>query len=183
MKKPTSHSQYDSAVEHDPRWTTVVSRDPNTDGTFYYSVNTTGVYCRPSCAARLPRPENVRLHATREDAEKAGFRPCKRCTPNKPGLQEQHAAKVAAACRLIEDSEDAPDLKELANHAGLSPYHFHRVFKSMTGLTPKEYAAAHRAKRVRSKLRPQRHSDGSDLRSRVQLERDDFMKPQMRSWG
>ncbi len=152
MKKPTNHSQYDSAVEHDPRWMTVVSRDSNTDGTFYYSVDTTGVYCRPSCAARLPRPENVRFHATREDAEKAGFRPCKRCTPNKPGLQERHAEKVVAACRLIEDSEHAPGLKELANHAGLSLYHFHRVFKAMTGLTPKEYAAAHRMKRVKTQL-------------------------------
>ncbi len=130
----------------------MVSRDPTADGTFYYSVNTTGVYCRPSCASRLARPENVRFHATREDAEKAGFRPCKRCTPNQLGSQERYAEKVAVACRLIEDSDHVPGLKELSNHVGLSRYHFHRVFKAVIGLTPKGYAAAHLAKRVRTHL-------------------------------
>jgi AraC family transcriptional regulator, regulatory protein of adaptative response / methylated-DNA-[protein]-cysteine methyltransferase len=110
------------------------------------------VYCRPSCAARLARPENVQFHATCEDAEKAGFRPCKRCKPNEPPAAEQQAAKIAQVCRLIEKSEETPALEQLAKYAGLSRYHFHRVFKAITGLTPKAYAAAHRTERVRRKL-------------------------------
>lgn len=141
-----------AAIERDPRWAQVVARDPQADGSFWYSVRTTGVYCRPSCAARRARPENVQFHATREDAERAGFRPCKRCTPDQPSLHEQHAAKVAEACRLIEESEQVPDLAALASHASLSPWHFHRVFKAITGLTPKAYANARRARRVRTEL-------------------------------
>ncbi len=152
MSRRVTQEKISLTTGHDPRWTTVVSRDPTADGTFYYSVNTTGVYCRPSCASRLARPENVRFHATPEDAEKAGFRPCKRCTPNQPGLRERYAEKVAATCRLIEASDPVPSLKELSHHAGLSRYHFHRVFRAVTGLTPKGYAAAHLAKRVRSHL-------------------------------
>jgi AraC family transcriptional regulator of adaptative response/methylated-DNA-[protein]-cysteine methyltransferase len=94
----------------------------------------------------------VQFHATSEDAEKAGFRPCKRCKPNQASLVEQHAEKIASACRLIESSETPPSLELLAQHVGLSAYHFHRVFKATTGLTPKEYAAAHRDKLVRKKL-------------------------------
>jgi AraC family transcriptional regulator, regulatory protein of adaptative response / methylated-DNA-[protein]-cysteine methyltransferase len=152
MRKSAKNAQLAAATQKDRRWASIVARDPTADGTFYYSVGTTGVYCRPSCAARLARPENVRFHETCEDAEKAGFRPCKRCKPNQPSRIEQHATKVAEACRLVETSEEAPSLEQLANQAGLSTYHFHRVFKAITGLTPKEYAVAHRAKRLRSKL-------------------------------
>jgi len=141
-----------AATVGDPRWAAVVARDPAADGRFFYSVKTTGVYCRPSCAARLARPENVRFHATCADAEKAGFRPCKRCKPDQAPLLAQRAAKVAGICRLIEDADAVPGLEELANRAGMSTYHFHRVFKAATGLTPKAYAAAHRARRVRSEL-------------------------------
>src|SRR5437899_369216 len=143
-----SKSAKKAATENDGRWASIVARDPKADGAFYYSVTTTGVYCRPSCAARLPKPENVRFHATCHDAEEAGFRPCKRCQPNEASAAERHAAKIAAVCRLIEKSEEPPRLEQMANHAGLSLYHFHRVFKAITGLTPKEYAAAHRTKRV-----------------------------------
>jgi AraC family transcriptional regulator of adaptative response/methylated-DNA-[protein]-cysteine methyltransferase len=152
MNKLAKNDQIVAATVNDSRWASVIARDTQADGNFYYSVKTTGVYCRPSCAARPARPENVRFHATCEDAERAGFRPCKRCKPNEISLAEQHAAKIAAACRFIEESEEAPSLNQLANHAGLSSYHFHRVFKAVTGLTPKEYAAAHRAKRMRSEL-------------------------------
>jgi AraC family transcriptional regulator, regulatory protein of adaptative response / methylated-DNA-[protein]-cysteine methyltransferase len=152
MNMTAKNAQLAAAAENDPRWASVVARDPGADGTFYYSVKTTGVYCRPSCAARLARPENIRFHTTCADAEQAGFRPCKRCKPNQPSLVEQNAAKVTEACRLIEESEDVPSLEELANHAGVSTYHFHRVFRAITGLTPREYAAAHRAKRVRNEL-------------------------------
>jgi AraC family transcriptional regulator of adaptative response/methylated-DNA-[protein]-cysteine methyltransferase len=152
MNKPAKNDQLVAATVTDSRWASIVARDTQADGKFYYSVKTTGVYCRPSCAARLARPENVRFHATCEDAERAGFRPCKRCKPNEISLAEQHAAKIAAACRLIEKSEEAPSLEQLAQHAGLSTYYFHHLFKAATGLTPKKYAAAHRAKRVRSNL-------------------------------
>ncbi|HYM47627.1 MAG TPA: bifunctional DNA-binding transcriptional regulator/O6-methylguanine-DNA methyltransferase Ada, partial [Burkholderiaceae bacterium] len=121
-------------------------------GKFFYSVKTTGVFCRPSCAARSARPENVEFHATAADAERAGFRPCKRCKPDQLPLAEQHAETIAELCRLIENAEQAPTLEHLANHAGLSAFHLHRLFKAITGVTPKQYAAAHRAKRVKAEL-------------------------------
>ena len=136
----------------DPRWAAVAARDRAFDGKFYYSVTTTGVYCRPSCPARLAKRENVSFHLTSEDAERAGFRPCGRCKPDQPALIEQRAAKVAEICRSIADAEEVPSLRELASAAGLSPYHFHRVFKAVTGVTPRAYAAAHRARRVRDQL-------------------------------
>ena len=136
----------------DPRWAAVVARDPAADGTFVYSVRTTGVYCRPSCRARPARPENVRFHSTCGDAAAAGFRPCKRCKPDQASLAEQHAAMVTSACRVIEASSKAPGLETLAAQAGMSPFHFHRVFKAVTGLTPRAYAIAHRGKRVRKEL-------------------------------
>ncbi|SRR5579883_351897 len=134
------------------RWAAVTRRDAAADGAFYYSVSTTGVYCRPSCAARLARREHVRFHRTREAAEKAGFRPCKRCRPDEPPQAERQAAAIAKACRLIEHAGELPALDELAAAAGMSRFYFHRVFKSITGLTPKAYAAARRAQRVRSEL-------------------------------
>jgi AraC family transcriptional regulator of adaptative response/methylated-DNA-[protein]-cysteine methyltransferase len=152
MRLSAKNLELAAATERDPRWAAVVARSTAADGTFFYSVKTTGVYCRPSCAARHARPENVRFHPTREDAENAGFRPCKRCKPNQPPLVEQHAAMVTEACRLIESSQSVPTLEELATHAGVSPFHLHRVFKAITGLTPREYAAAHRGERVRQEL-------------------------------
>lgn len=139
-------------TEEAERWAAVVARDKAFDGSFYYSVATTGVYCRPSCAARLAKRQNVRFHETCADAESAGFRPCKRCKPNEPALAEQHAAKIAEACRLIAEAEAALRLHELAEAVGLSPYHFHRIFKAVVGVTPKAYATAQRQKRVREKL-------------------------------
>jgi AraC family transcriptional regulator of adaptative response/methylated-DNA-[protein]-cysteine methyltransferase len=140
------------ATVSDLRWAAVVARDPAADGKFVYSVKTTGVYCRPSCRARPARPENVAFHATAADAERVGFRPCKRCKPDQPSRAEQHAAKVAELCRFIEGAEELPTLGELAKRAAMSTYHLHRVFKDVTGLTPKAYAAAHRAKRIRQEL-------------------------------
>jgi AraC family transcriptional regulator of adaptative response/methylated-DNA-[protein]-cysteine methyltransferase len=138
--------------DDEERWAAVVRRDRAADGAFYYSVRTTGVYCRPSCAARLARRENVRFHSSAEGAERAGFRACKRCRPKEAGLAAQRAAAVAKACRLIETAEEMPSLAALAKSAGMSTYHFHRVFKSITGVTPKNFAAAHRARRVREEL-------------------------------
>jgi len=140
------------ATQNDPRWSAVVARDKARDGDFYYSVATTGVYCRPSCPSRVANPKNVRFHATPAEAERAGFRPCKRCRPNGASIDEHQAALVARACRRIEAAEEAPNLAALAEEAGLSSFHFHRVFKAVTGLTLKAYAAAHRAGRVRDEL-------------------------------
>ena len=134
------------------RWLAVVNRDRKADGHFFYLVRTTGVYCRPSCASRRARREHVRFHRTGADAERAGFRPCKRCRPGEPALAQQRAVVVATACRVIERAETPPSLDVLAGAAGMSRFHFHRVFKSLTGVTPKGYAAAHRARRVREEL-------------------------------
>ncbi len=136
----------------DERWTAVVERDSAADALFFYSVRTTGVYCRPSCAARLPRRENVRFHASCAAAETAGFRACKRCRPNEAALAQRQAAAVTQACRLIETAEEIPALVTLAAAVGMSRFHFHRVFKSITGLTPKAYAIAHRSDRMREQL-------------------------------
>jgi AraC family transcriptional regulator of adaptative response/methylated-DNA-[protein]-cysteine methyltransferase len=140
-------------VSDSARWAAVTRRNAAADEQFYYSVSTTGVYCRPSCAARLPRREHVQFYATRAEAEKAGFRPCKRCRPDEAPRAERQAAAIAKACRLIEGSDELPGLDLLAETAGLSRFYFHRVFKQITGLTPKTYAAAHRASRVREELR------------------------------
>jgi AraC family transcriptional regulator of adaptative response/methylated-DNA-[protein]-cysteine methyltransferase len=142
-----------AAVMSDPRWVAVAARDAGADGAFVYSVETTGVYCRPSCAARAARPEHVAFHATAADAERAGFRPCKRCKPDQPPLAERRAAQVADLCRLIERSDVAPTLDALARRAGLSAFHTQRIFKAVTGVTPRAYAKAHRARRVQSELR------------------------------
>ena len=134
------------------RWAAVVARDPEFDGQFYYSVASTGVFCRPSCAARLALRRNVAFHPTPAEAQAAGFRPCKRCKPTEPTLAERYAQTVAEACRAIEAAETQPSLSELAKTAQLSPYHFHRIFKALTGVTPKSYADANRASRVRQEL-------------------------------
>lgn len=142
-----------SALNDDARWAAVVARDAAFDGLFYISVSTTGIYCRPSCPARRPNREHVRFYDTAAEAEAAGFRACKRCKPGQPSLVQLHAEKVAEACRLIEAAEDEPKLDALARAVGLSPYHFHRIFKTVLGVTPKAYATAHRNKRVREELR------------------------------
>jgi AraC family transcriptional regulator, regulatory protein of adaptative response / methylated-DNA-[protein]-cysteine methyltransferase len=148
----TDRTSGKSSLPDETCWQAVERRDRAADGTFVYSVRTTGVYCRPSCAARLPRRENVAFHKSCAEAERAGFRPCKRCRPNEPALAEAHATAVARACRLIEEAEEVPSLDALAQSAGMSRFHFHRVFKAATGVTPKAYAAGHRGKRVREEL-------------------------------
>ena len=145
----------DQSVLDDPRWRRVVARDKSADGEFWYSVATTGVYCRPSCPSRGANPENVRLHETIDDAKAAGFRSCRRCRPDGPSPDAVNAAIVTKACRLIEEREEMPSLQELATAVDRSPGHLHRLFKTTTGLTPKTYAAAHRAGRVRERLAEQ----------------------------
>ena len=152
MTLSPTKQQHAARTLADPRWTDVVARNANADGRFFYSVRTTGVYCRPSCAARLAHPENVDFHPSCDDAEAAGFRPCKRCRPDAPSRRERHHAIVVQASRIIEQAETAPDLASLAARVGLSAYHFHRIFKQATGLTPHQYALARRQQQVRAAL-------------------------------
>jgi AraC family transcriptional regulator, regulatory protein of adaptative response / methylated-DNA-[protein]-cysteine methyltransferase len=139
-------------VADDPRWLRILARDKTADGQLWYSVATTGVYCRPSCPSRTANPKNVQLHETLQSARATGFRPCRRCNPDAASLESENAALIVKACRIIEDSEEEPSLKALADAIDRSPSHFHRLFKAATGLTPKEYAAANRAKKIRQGL-------------------------------
>lgn len=127
-------------------------RDPDADGRFWYSFVTTGVFCRPSCPSRQARAEHIRIHATLAEARATGFRPCRRCAPEAPPLRERHHALVAAACVRIEAAETEIPLAALAGSVGLSPSHFHRLFKAATGVTPRDYGFACRAARVRKAL-------------------------------
>ena len=128
-------------------WQSVTARERAADGSFYYAVRTTGVYCRPSCASRLPRRENVSFHATPADAEAAGFRPCKRCRPTERSAVEAQLAAVAKACAILREREPTPSLAELARAVAVSPFHFHRLFKQVVGATPRDYARAQRVAR------------------------------------
>src|SRR5262245_24664815 len=130
-------------TEKDPRWALVVARDRAADGQFWYSVTTTGVYCRPSCPSRGCNPKNVTLHDSLEAAKATGFRACKRCNPDGVPQEAGNARRIERACRMIEQGEDMPSLGALAAAAGLSKSHFHRLFKGATGVTPKVYATAH----------------------------------------
>jgi AraC family transcriptional regulator of adaptative response/methylated-DNA-[protein]-cysteine methyltransferase len=138
--------------ETDPRWQRVLARDPNADGTFWYSVATTKAFCRPSCPSRHANPRNVTFFDSIADAKAAGFRPCRRCRPDGPSDAEQRATVVASVCRTIEEAETPPSLAELAKSVGLSPSYLQRTFKAVTGVSPREYAAAHRNARVRESL-------------------------------
>jgi AraC family transcriptional regulator, regulatory protein of adaptative response / methylated-DNA-[protein]-cysteine methyltransferase len=139
-------------VADDPRWVRIVARDKSADGIFWYSVLTTGVYCRPSCPSRIANPKNVQIHSTLAEAKATGFRPCKRCNPDDRSADDETAVLVAKACRLIDNSEEELSLDALATRVGRSSSHFYRLFKATTGLTPKEYADAHRAARIREGL-------------------------------
>ncbi|MDP1633060.1 MAG: bifunctional DNA-binding transcriptional regulator/O6-methylguanine-DNA methyltransferase Ada [Gallionellaceae bacterium] len=134
------------------RWQAVVRRDKQADGAFVYAVRTTGVYCRPSCPSRTAKRENVEFFDAGELALAAGYRACKRCRPETLSLEQRRQALAVQACRTIEQSASALPLAELARQAGLSPHHFHRIFKTATGLTPKAFYKSVRAKRVAESL-------------------------------
>jgi AraC family transcriptional regulator, regulatory protein of adaptative response / methylated-DNA-[protein]-cysteine methyltransferase len=134
------------------RWQAVAARDRAAEGEFLYAVTTTGVFCRPTCPSRRPRRENVRFFATASAASAAGFRPCQRCRPTGSSIAADHGAAIRRACALIEASATPPLLADLAAAARLSPYHFHRLFKAVTGVTPRAYAAARRVRRVQDEL-------------------------------
>ena len=133
-------------------WAAVAAHDARADGRFVYAVDTTGIFCRPGCASRSPRRENVRFFADAAAAEAAGFRPCKRCRPAEDSAAARHLAAVERACALLRDGETAPSLEQLAAAAGMSRYHFHRVFKQVTGTTPRDYARTRRMDRFTEAL-------------------------------
>jgi len=139
--------------EEAQRWQAVLDRDRRADGRFWFAVATTGIYCRPSCAARRPRRENVRFFARSEEAEQAGFRPCRRCDPRRAGGPDREDELVAAVRQRIEASEEVPTLERLARETGWSPYHLQRTFKRATGMSPRAYAQAHRTERLKRRLR------------------------------
>lgn len=143
-------SERASTTDH--RWTAVVERDATADGAFFYAVRSTGVVCRPGCASRTPKRANVAFFDTLEEAERAGYRRCKRCTPGEPSADERLAAQIVRACRRLEHEEPEPTLDTLAAEAGLSRAHFQRAFKRVVGLTPKQYARTRRAERFRAGL-------------------------------
>jgi AraC family transcriptional regulator of adaptative response/methylated-DNA-[protein]-cysteine methyltransferase len=135
------------------RWNALIQRDSSAEGMFWYAVRTTGVYCRPTCPSRVPRRENVCFFDTPDDAEQAGFRPCKRCQPHTQAVAEQQAELVRQACAFIEAATVPPRLHEVAEVVGLSPFHFQRLFKRIVGVSPRQYAAAHQQQRLRDELR------------------------------
>ena len=139
----------------DARYEAVRRRDPEAEGRFYYSVDTTGVYCRPTCAARLALRENVRFHDTPEAAERAGFRACKRCRPRELPQADRHRQLIDGARASLESADGPIRLGDLAARAGLSPHHFHRLFRKHAGMTPQQYAAACRLQRFGAAVREQ----------------------------
>ena len=149
MTKPAAPEFYATEAT---RWQAVCARDAAADGHFFFAVATTGVYCRPNCAARQPKRENVRFYDTIAAAEAAGFRACKRCRPTGRSIADTQAEAVRHACRLIDEAETPPSLADLAAAVGISPFYFHRVFKGVLGVTPKDYAAGRRIERLKQEL-------------------------------
>jgi AraC family transcriptional regulator of adaptative response/methylated-DNA-[protein]-cysteine methyltransferase len=146
------HRDTDRYATEEARWEAIVARDPQADGAFRYGVTTTGIYCRPTCASRRPNRAHVRTFDSSAEAEAAGYRPCKRCSPRALTRQEPQRAAIVRACQIIEQAEEPPTLADLAAAVGLSPSHLHRTFKRMLGITPKQYAMERRQQRVEEQL-------------------------------
>ncbi|HMY76575.1 MAG TPA: Ada metal-binding domain-containing protein, partial [Blastocatellia bacterium] len=127
-------------------WQAVLARDAGCDGLFYYAVKTTGVYCRPGCASRQPKRENVSFYALPEAAQQAGFRACKRCKPDSVEIRDPQAELIQSVCRLIDQQIEAPpNFAALSEQIKLSRFHLQRLFKKLMGITPHQYAEARRA--------------------------------------
>lgn len=139
-------------LDEEACWSAVLDGDAGAEPDFLYAVLTTGVFCRPACRSRRPKRENVLFFRSPAEAKRAGFRACKRCNPESASPDAETAVKIAAACRRIEEAEETPALAELAKAAGLSPFHFHRLFKAATGLTPQAYGRALKEGRIRESL-------------------------------
>jgi len=143
-------------VDAEARWRAVVARDPRADGAFFFAVRTTGIFCKPSCPSRTPNRVNVTFHDDADEARRLGFRACKRCRPEVAAEDQLAVQAVGAAARLIDQAvareEPTPALATLAEKAGFSPFHFHRMFKRALGVTPKAYAANLRSRRMQAEL-------------------------------
>ena len=135
------------------RWQAISESDPRADTIFYYAVMTTGIYCRPSCRSKLPNRCNVEYFTTSDDAEAAGYRACRRCRPTATAKAEKREQKIIEACRILEESETSIKLGDLAMQVKMSPYHFHRLFKKIVGVTPKQYASRLRSQRFQKNLK------------------------------
>lgn len=139
-------------ITDDARWEAIVARDKHADGSFFYAITTTGIYCYPSCPSRLALRSHTQFFDTALDAIRTGFRPCKRCKSDQETPLVRDARLIAQACRMIENADEIPSLDALAQSQNMSRFHFHRLFKSITGITPKAYATAHRANKIRTEL-------------------------------
>lgn len=145
-----SHSRYNTDYR---RWNAIVAREHSADGCFYYAVKTTGIFCRPSCSSKVPNRENVEYFTSSQEALASGYRPCKKCRPTGTTVNQDAEQKIIRACRIIENSNTAPKLVDLAKELELSPYHFHRLFKKLVGVTPKQFASNHRSRRLNNYLK------------------------------
>lgn len=139
-------------IEADPRWLDVKNKNAAADGTFVFAVKTTGIYCRPSCPAKTPKSQHIEFFESCENAERAQYRACKRCNPNGESIKAKNTRLITEACRIIEKQIGDITLSELADEIGMSPYFFHRQFKQVTGITPKQYSKAVRMKHMQKEL-------------------------------
>jgi AraC family transcriptional regulator, regulatory protein of adaptative response / methylated-DNA-[protein]-cysteine methyltransferase len=154
MDVPTEMANSEEQFWRSTYWDAVTGHDRAMDGVFFYAVRTTGVYCRPSCPSRRPKPENVVFFRTRTGAERAGFRPCKRCKPERDIQTDANSEIVEKVCRYIDTHPDQPaTLEKLSGAIGLSPFHLHRTFKALTGITPRAYADSRRLESLKAGLR------------------------------
>lgn len=152
MNVQVFQTSIDSYATDEARWEAVQARDIHADSIFVYAVRTTGVYCHPSSPTRLPKRENVEFFSSARDAEAAGYRPSRRVKNGRAAALLKYTPLIVQACRLIESAETPPRLDVLAAQAGMSSFHFHRIFKAETGLTPKAYAIAQRARKFKDEL-------------------------------
>ncbi|MCI0662435.1 MAG: bifunctional DNA-binding transcriptional regulator/O6-methylguanine-DNA methyltransferase Ada, partial [Acidobacteria bacterium] len=132
----------------------IETRDAKYEGIFWYGVRTTGIYCRPTCPSRQPKPENVVFFALPEAARRAGFRACLRCHPDQVTLSDPQAELVQSVCRLIDlNLDEAPNLENLGHQVKLSRFHLQRLFKKLMGITPRQYAEARRAEKFKTRIK------------------------------
>lgn len=146
------HNDNCSVIETDPRWLDVKNKNAGADNAFVYAVKTTGIYCRPSCPAKTPKSEHIEFFDSCEKAEQAQYRPCKRCHPNGESIKDKNTRLITEACRIIEKQIGDIKLSELAADVDMSPYFFHRQFKKITGITPKQYSKAIKVKSMQQEL-------------------------------